>query len=477
MHLWAESRLSINRTVDRPDGFFCTSVPGLWRVRSTGQSLRGRQFRMALVSDGTGFGSHWLHIALAQSLCSNRLSSLETETQPDDQIHAFLLRAAELLHQYGTPSFRLEGVMAKVAASLGLPSVFLYTPTALVVGIGQGEEERTYVRRVDSGDVDISKLLQLDSTLEDLEAGRVSVQQAAANLEAVAAAPPPFKLPVSLTAAAAACGGVAVIIGGSWIDTLIAGLFGFVITYLSSFPRIAQRGLLEPVLGFTVAICSVALAQWLPVNDRLLTLAALILPIPGLTLTIALTELALRHLSSGSARLAGAMVTLLTLVVGVAIAWRISADWISPGPGPIDPLPTWCLWVAVGTTPLAFAVVFRAPISQWPAIALVVVSGFVASRFLSNAAGAEVGAFAGAFVVGCGSNTYARLCNRPAMIPQTPGLLILVPGAIGYKSLTAMVENDTIRGVELAFSMSIVGVALVGGLLLANQVISPKRIL
>jgi uncharacterized membrane protein YjjB (DUF3815 family) len=63
------------------------------------------------------------------------------------------------------------------------------------------------------------------------------------------------------------------------------------------------------------------------------------------------------------------------------------------------------------------------------------------------------------------------------MIPQTPGLLILVPGAIGYTSLTAMIENNTIRGVELAFSMSVIGVALVGGLLLANQVISPKRIL
>ncbi len=92
-------------------------------------------------------------------------------------------------------------------------------------------------------------------------------------------------------------------------------------------------------------------------------------------------------------------------------------------------------------------------------------------------AGPEVGAFVGALVVGCGSNIYARFLNRPAMVPQTPGRMILVPGSIGYKSLTAMVESNTIQGVELAFSMSIVGVALVGGLLLANQIISPKRIL
>jgi len=106
-----------------------------------------------------------------------------------------------------------------------------------------------------------------------------------------------------------------------------------------------------------------------------------------------------------------------------------------------------------------------------------VVGGFAVGRFVSETAGTEFGAFAGALMVGCGSNVYARTLNRPAMVPQTPGLLILVPGSVGYNSLTAMLESDTIRGVELAFSMMIVGVALVGGLLLANQIISPKRIL
>ena len=406
------------------------------------------------------------------------LSPTDSVDDHEQATHAFLLRAAELLHRYGTPSFRLEGVMVKVAASLNVPSVFLYTPTALVVSLGEGIKQRTYVRRIDPGDVDISKLLVLDAILEELEAGDITVQQAADQLESAANAPAPFSLLVSLLAGAVACGGVAVIFGGNAIETIIASSFGFIIGYVASISsRVLQRGLLEPVLAFGVAITAVVIGQWIEVNDRLITLAALILPIPGLALTIALTELALRHLSSGSARLAGAMITLFTLVVGVAIAWRITSAWVEPGPRTIDPLPSWCLWIAVGLTPIAFAVVLKAPVSQWLAIVLVVVSGFATSRFVSGIAGVEVGAFAGALVVGCGSNAYARLRNRPAMIVQTPGLLILVPGAIGYTSLTAMVENDTIRGVELAFSMSIIGVALVGGLLLANQLVSPRRIL
>jgi uncharacterized membrane protein YjjP (DUF1212 family) len=392
--------------------------------------------------------------------------------------HAFLLRTAELLHRYGTPSFRLEGVMAKVAGTLKLPGVFLYTPTALVVSLGKGAAERTYVRRIESGEIDISKLLALDAILEQVEASELTIAEAADRLEAAANAPGPFPASVAMTASAMACSGVAVIFGGTAYDTLLAGVFGLIIAYVASvFARFGQRGLLEPMLGFTVAVAAVAIARWLPVNDRLVTLAALILPIPGLTLTIALTELAVGHLSSGSARLAGAMVTLLTLVLGVAIGWQITTDWERLAAPAGDALPWWSLWIAVGVTPIAFAIVFKAPVSQWPAIIAVVLGGFVTSSTLSGLAGPEVGALVGALVVGCGSNIYARLRNRPAMIPQTPGLLVLVPGSVGYRALTAMVEHDPLRGVELAFSMSVIGVALVGGLLLANQVISPKRIL
>jgi uncharacterized membrane protein YjjP (DUF1212 family) len=407
------------------------------------------------------------------------LPSVEPTQSDAYETHAFLLRAAELLHRHGTPSFRLEGVMGKVAHSLNVPSVFLYTPTALVVALGSGANEKTYLRRVDSGSVDISKVLAFDATLEDLQAGAITISEATRRLETTANAPATFGLPVSLFAAAVACAGIAVIFGGNIADTSVAALFGCLIAYATTLYErsFTQRGWLEPVIGFTTAIAAVVIGQWLPVDDRLVTLAALILPIPGFTLTIALTELATGHLSSGSARLAGATVTLFTLVVGVAIAWRLTGVWVHPVQPAIAVLPWWCLWVAVVSTPLAFAVVFKAPLSQWPAILVVVVSGFVTVRLVGSLSGAEVGAFAGALVVGCGSNIYARLLNRPAMVPQTPGLMILVPGSIGYKSLTAMVENDTIRGVELAFSMSLIGVALVGGLLLANQIISPKRIL
>ena len=396
------------------------------------------------------------------------------------QTHAFLLRTAELLHRHGTPSYRLERVMTKVSRTLGVVGVFLYTPTALVVSLGDGTSESTYLRRVDSGEVDIGKLLAFDGVLEDLEAGTLSIAEASDQLETAAAAPAYYGRAATLLAACVASAGVAILFGGGGVETLTASVLGLLIAGLAVMTgQMAwERGLLEPLAGFLVALLALATAHWIcPLDDRLTTLAALILMVPGLTLTVALTELAMGHLSAGSARLAGASVALLTLVLGVAIAWRIGDGWRNAADAPVWPLPDWALWIAVATAPAAFAVLFRAPPSQWGVIFLVGVAGFVASRVGGLAIGPEGGAFAGALVVGCGSNLYARLYNRPTMVAQTPGLLILVPGSIGYRSLTALLESQTVHGVQLAFTMVMVGLSLVGGLLSASLILPPRRIL
>ena len=399
-----------------------------------------------------------------------------------DPRHAFLLRTAELLHRYGTPSYRLERVMTKVSGSLGVTSTYLYTPTSLVISISHQGQEQTFLRRVDSGDVDVSKLLAFDAILEQLEARTLSIEVAAEQLEKAAAAAPPFGLSTTVFAAGVACGCVAVLFGGGLAEVVVAAALGLFLACLAIINARfgTERGLLEPASSFLVAVTSLLVAQHLfPMDDRLTTLAALILPLPGLALTVALTELAVGHLAAGSARLAGALVTLLTLVMGVGIAWRVVPGGIHPtGVFPYavsDPLPAWAMWWTLPIAPAAFAVLFRVPISQWHVIFVLSIGGFLGSYFLGRSFAPEVGAFCGAMIVGVGSNLYARLKNRPAMAVQTPGLLILVPGSVGYRSLTAMLEHQTEQGIELAFSMVLIAVSLVGGLLFANLILPPKR--
>jgi uncharacterized membrane protein YjjB (DUF3815 family) len=88
--------------------------------------------------------------------------------------------------------------------------------------------------------------------------------------------------------------------------------------------------------------------------------------------------------------------------------------------------------------------------------------------------GPELGAFVGALLVGGASNLYALFRDRPSQIPLAPGILLLVPGSIGFRSLASLLDRQVISGVEAAFTMVLTAIALVSGLLVANVVI-PRR--
>lgn len=385
-----------------------------------------------------------------------------------------------LLHRYGTPSYRLERVMTEMAHSLNVAGTFLYTPTALVISIrDEQNEERTYLRRVEPGALDVDKLIRFDEILERVEHGDIGLEEGNQQLVENANRPTSYSSPITIFACAISCSAVAIFFRGSAIETVLAGVLGLGVALLEFIAGRWrwEKGLLEPVAGFIAALGALVFARYvLPIDDRLVTLAALIVMIPGLQITVSLTELAVGHLSAGAARLAGGCVSLLTITAGVALAWRLAGSWRAL-PEQVEALSSLWQWAAILIAPLTFAIVFRARWPQWPVILAVSVSGFVASAFVGEHWGSESAAFCGALVVGLGSNLYARWRDRPALVPFTPGIIVLVPGSLGYRSLTAFVDRETMAGVDLAFSMLIVAVALVGGILTSNVLLPPKRIL
>lgn len=395
---------------------------------------------------------------------------------------AFLIRVAELLHRYGTPAHRLERVLQKLAGRLRVEAAFLSTPTSLTISFGRGAAETTHLLRVDSGETDLGKLIEFDEVMEDVEDGRSDVSAALVELERVAAAPPRYPLWLRALAFALASAAAARFFGGGAREVALSALLGPGILGLSLLAgkRSSAVGLVEPLAAFLVAALALLVARLLlPLDDRIVTLSGLIVLLPGLTLTVALTELATRHLVSGTARMAGAATTFLSLLFGVALAWRMG-DLFVPAPGlPAGALelPGWSEWIALCIAPLAFAVILEARTREVGVILATGVAGYLAARYGSLALGNDLGAFLGALVVGVASNLYARALDRPALVPSTPGILLLVPGSLGFRSLTSFLVRDSVQGMEWAFQTGLVAVSLVGGLLFANLLLPPRRVL
>ena len=84
------------------------------------------------------------------------------------------------------------------------------------------------------------------------------------------------------------------------------------------------------------------------------------------------------------------------------------------------------------------------------------------------------GAFAGALAVGIVSGLLSRWRDRPALVTLTFGILMLVPGSVGFKSVANFITHDPVAAIQTTISMIGTAVAIVTGLLLA-RVMVPRR--
>lgn len=368
--------------------------------------------------------------------------------------------------------------MKRVSLAIGVDADYLYTPTSLFVTF-RGDNQGARLMRIDAGPIELGKLADFDEALERLEHRQVSLTDSIAELESIAVAPPRYNgLKVAIaTAVASVCG--TVFLKGGLLELLVAFWLGLFVHGLNSLlHRIAPgERLLEFIAGFSCAMFALLISRFvIPLDDRIATLGALIVLLPGLSVAISMTELAHQHLSSGVSRLAGAAVVFLTLAVGVALAWRLGAD-LRPAAIVAIELPIHYQYLAMVVAPLSFMVLFQARMNDWLRVSLVAWSGFLAADATRGTYGVEWAAFVGAAVVGLMSNIFARFCNRPALIPQMPAILMLVPGSLGYYSVTAFIDQRGVQGLEAAFSMVLVAMALAAGLITANAMLSPKRFL
>lgn len=420
---------------------------------------------------------NWAELSeLKNSLPESALADADSTYLQDAT--AFLTRLGRLLHSQGTDSLRLEEALAACAARLGVEVQVFCTPTSLFVGVGDERVAQTHLVRVYPGDVNLAKLADLNQLIDGIARSEISLGDAFARLDAVASAPPPYPQWLTPLAFAISAASTACVFGGRLPDVLVSGLIGLILGSISLWMRRdrAQSRVFPAVAGATAAGVASLASRVYPVSDGITTIASLIVLLPGLSLTVAMSELATQHLMSGTSRFAGAVVTLLQLALGVALSHELIARLLPTALPPLvtAPLPTWTEAVALALAPVAFAVLFNARKRDTPWIIGTTMLGFFGARFGASWLGPELGALLGAFVVAFLSNLLARRLRRPASITLVPGLVLLVPGSIGFRSLSSFIEHDVMSGTEGIFRMFLVATSLVGGLLLGSAVLPPK---
>lgn len=365
-----------------------------------------------------------------------------------------LITLAAALHRNGASADRLEESLDRAAERLGMEARFLATPTSIMVATATG----TRLLRVEPGEVDLSRLAALEGLITDI--GHVPAAGLRARLLAIEAAAAPYGSAATVAGFALASAAAARFLGGGVAEIAAGVVEGLAVGSLALGLRGPAARLFEPVAAFVVTILAILAGRGGAAVD-VATVAGLVVLVPGMTLTVAMTELAGRHLVSGAARLLGAGMTFLALGFGVALAMRLGAPWLLTNP-PVA-LPRWTELVALATAVPALIVLLRAPMRDAGAIAVSGLAGYLAARAGAASLGAELGAFTGAIAVAAWAEIWARWTGRSAVVVQVPGLLLLVPGTLGFRSVAALVAEDAFVGVKLAFGMLLVAASIVVG--------------
>ncbi len=397
----------------------------------------------------------------------------------------FVIQLASRLHAYGTTAERLEGAITAVAPRLGLRCSPWSNPTGLILSFGDatrddGLSDTTQVIRLQPGEVDLRKLCQADAIAERLLAGEIDVSAATAALHALDR--PPGRRARALTALSfgLSSASVAGLLRSSWVDIVTAGAIGAIIGVLnvmgSKRPRLAES--LDVIAALLAMLLAAAVATWIaPLSIKTVVVAALIVLLPGMMLTNAVAELTSQHLVSGTARFAGALAVLLKLTFGTVAASHAASlmGWVPREELDAALPPGWVEWAALAIGCYAFAVLFKADRRDYPLVMAAAALGYTITKFGGEILGSQSGVFLASLTITALSNAYARRVNRPGALIRVPGIILLVPGSVGFRSLTFVLERDVALGLDTGFLLVNLLVALVAGLLFGNMLIPARR--
>ena len=394
----------------------------------------------------------------------------------------FISQTGRALHAYGASAQHIEAALRGIALRFTKGGEFFITPTFHMSSVHIDGDWQTRVRRVQPGGIHLAKLGAVDQVGDKVLAGEFDLEQGIAALDRIELQQASRLEPVAMALAyVLVSSSFCALLGGGWLDCLATSMTSLVAWLVSFFiERLETQPLpFDFISALLVAFCAISLRSWLPnLQPELIILSSLIVLVPGLSVTVALFEISTKNLIAGTARLTGAFAELMRITFGVVFGSLMAKSLFSVGwtqSGLIERsivVPEVMLLLILAT---ANTILFRAAKRDVVWIVLASTLAYSAVRlgtlFLSN----EMSFFMGGLALSILGNSFARKFKRPALTILLPGLIPMVPGSFGYRSLSLVFNQDVIGAMTATFTMLVIAISLVAGMTVGNVIVRPRR--
>lgn len=403
------------------------------------------------------------------------MSPDSTQTQTDIR---FLLKIGMALQVLGMDAHRLETALTHLAKKLGIDADFFSTSTALMVAIHEGEGQQHYLKRTEPGDIHLERLADINEIGDQVLKGKLTTADGLKQIAALEKKKERYSAHFVNLCFGLIATTVSIFMGASVHTASAACLVGLVVGVLIIYKKklhIVQ--IADAVAAFAATLMAYGLNHWrADLDPGVMLLSSILIIIPGLTLTISVTELATQNLVAGTSRMMAALMSFFKISFGVALALKIF-DLVG-GKTSIPSFAGYDFWVPyLGLVLCAFVLVvlFLASPKDWFWITLSCFLAFFTADLGTQILGPHLGVMTGGLTVAALSNIYTNMLHRPLLIPLMPGILVLVPGLVGFKSFNYLYEHNTVTGIDAAFQTLAMAVSLVAGIFIGNLMIKTKQ--
>jgi uncharacterized membrane protein YjjP (DUF1212 family) len=393
----------------------------------------------------------------------------------------FIIELAKALQTNGIPAHRLENTMGYICQHLKTNAHFYSIPHQVLISFPDKIGEQTYFIKTPNEDLNFERLEIIDKITKDVFKNSISVEQALNQLKDVEKSPQRYHKITNILFFALSTASAARLFGGGYAEIMVSGFIGlFIGVLIESIQYVPSlsRVIVLIASAFAIIITKLSTAFIGDFSVEIAAITGLIILIPGFSFTQAITELANGQTSSGTNRLVNATITFVMIAFGIGLGDALMRQMsVIPSIFMMPEIPVWTKYIALILVPAGFVVLFKAQPKHYIWMFIACLISFYSLSIFASFNTKELAVFFAAFSLGLASNIISRLTDRPVSLMLVPGIILLVPGSIGFKSVSYLVNAQTLSGIENAFSTVITAVALAAGLIFSNMIFKQKRAL
>ncbi len=393
----------------------------------------------------------------------------------------FIIKLAVIAHGYGPSAARLEIYLTQVIEALGYHGVFRSTPSEIIFSFWKEDkmDQIMHMAAVEKGSFNMAKLSRVGELVEFVVKGGVSLHDAYELLDEIEALPNPWG-PVAKAVSFIFIGvGFSGLMSGYMMDIYISGLLALIV-YINVYFAHEYGGRLFELLPFSsayiIGIIAAVLKIFMPeINLPVVVISAIILIIPGFTVSAGIVEIVSNHVVSGSANLISGLIYLLKQFFG---AWfgiaTVGLLWPTSVEVNIVATPSIGIWFFLPLLFIGLGIAYQSLMKDFLWVMICCLVSYLGVLFGNSFEIAYLGTLTGAIVASIFANYWARYFNRPTSIVLVPAITVMVSGSIGFQGLFVAAGGQRDQGLELVLQMFIVALVIAAGLLIANTIVRPK---